>query len=40
MQRVLAEHYEQQNSAHKYIEKLRIANESIVLKEKERVVRS
>ena len=41
MQKVLAEvteHMEQQYSAHKYLEKLRVENESIALKEKERVV--
>lgn len=41
MQRMLAEvtdHMEQQYSAHKYLEKLRSENESIALKEKERLV--
>lgn len=43
MQKVLAEvtdHMEQQHSAHRYLEKLRMENEAIVLKEKDRAVRS
>ncbi len=43
MQRVLGEvtqHMEQQYSAHRYLEKLRTENETIAIKEKERLVRT
>ena len=43
MQKVLAEvtdHMEQQYTAHRYLEKLRTENEGIVIKEKERMVRT
>ena len=42
-QRILSEvtdHMEQQHTAHKYLESLRLENERIVLKEKEREVRA